>query len=81
MDVKISDPTNKKPREGAIYEGRELYLANLDWKADRADIKKAFSKYGKIESIRIPTKANGSSKGIGYVVFRSKVGFPYRISL
>ncbi|KAK4694102.1 squamous cell carcinoma antigen recognized by T-cells 3, partial [Lecanoromycetidae sp. Uapishka_2] len=67
LDVKISDPAHKKPREGAIHEGRELFLANLDWNVDRADVKKAFSKYGKVESVRIPTKANGTSKGIGFV--------------
>ena len=56
-----------------MYDGRELYLANLDWKTTRADIKQAFRKYGYIESIRIPTKVDGSSKGIGYLVFRNKV--------
>ncbi len=73
LEAKISDPAHKKSREGAIYEGRELYLANLDWYATKDDIKKAFSKYGRLESVRIPKKANGHSKGIGYVVFRSKV--------
>ena len=56
-----------------MYDGRELYLANLDWKATRADVKQAFRKYGSIESVRIPTKIDGTSKGIGYVVFRNKV--------
>ena len=56
-----------------MYDSRELYLANLDWKITRADIKQAFKKYGSIESVRIPTKVDGTSKGIGYVVFRSKV--------
>lgn len=56
-----------------MYDSRELYLANLDWKITRADIKQAFKKYGSIESVRIPTKVDGTSKGIGYVIFRSKV--------
>lgn len=71
--AKLSDPGQKKPREGAMYDGRELYLANLDWKSTREDIKQAFKKYGSIESVRIPTKVDGTSKGIGYVIFRSKV--------
>ena len=56
-----------------MYDGRELYLANLDWKITRADIKQAFKKYGSIESIRIPTKVDGTSKGIGYIIFQNKV--------
>ena len=71
--AKISDPGRKKPREGAIYEGRELYLVNLDRNTTRADIKQAFKKYGYIESVRILTRVDGTSKGIAYVVFRSKV--------
>lgn len=60
-----------------MYEGRELYLANLDWNATKKEIKQAFSKYGNVENVRIPTKVDGSSKGIGYVVFSNKVGCRY----
>ena len=71
--ARLSDPGQKKPRDGAIYEGRELYLVNLDWNTTKADIKQAFKKYGYIENVRILTKVDGSSKGVGFVVFRSKV--------
>ena len=71
--ARLSDPGQKKPREGAMYEDRELYLVNLDRNTTRADIKQAFRKYGYIENVRILTKVDGTSKGIGYVVFRSKV--------
>ncbi|KAL6721456.1 Splicing factor [Lecanora helva] len=70
--AKISDPGHKKDREGAIYEGREIYLANLDWQATPKDLKRAFSKYGTVEKTRIPKKVDGSSKGIGFVVFSTK---------
>ncbi|CAF9932332.1 MAG: Splicing factor [Alectoria fallacina] len=70
--ARISNPGQKKPREGAIYEGRELYLVNLDRNTTRADIKQAFKKYGYVESVRVLTKVDGQSKGIAYVVFRSK---------
>ena len=56
-----------------MYDCRELYLANLERNITKADIKQAFKKYGSIESVRIPTKVDGTSKGIGFVVFRSKV--------
>ena len=56
-----------------MYEGREIFLANLDWQATSEDVKRAFSKYGTVEKVRIPKKVNGNSKGIGFVVFSSKV--------
>lgn len=71
--AKISDPTHKQGRHGPLYEGREVYLANLAWTATKADVKKAFSKYGKVEDVRIPSKVDGSSKGIGFVAFSTKV--------
>ncbi len=71
--AKISDPIHKQERHGALYEGREVFLANLAWTATKADVRKAFSKYGEVENVRIPTKVNGSSKGIGFVSFSTKV--------
>ena len=70
--AKISDPAHKQDRHGAMYEGREIYLANLDWGASDKDVKQAFSKYGKIESVRVPKKINGQSRGMAFVVFRDK---------
>lgn len=70
--AKISDPTHKQSRQGAMYEGREIYLANLNWGVTEKDIKQVFKKYGYIESVRIPRKINGGSKGMGFVVFRDK---------
>ena len=71
--AKLSDPGQKKPREGAMYDGRELYLVNLDQNTTKADIKTAFKRYGYIESVKVLTKVDGTSKGIAYVVFRNKV--------
>ncbi|KAI9671907.1 MAG: Splicing factor [Caeruleum heppii] len=70
--AKISDPAKKKERKGAVYEGRELYIANLDWNATEEDVKQIFSKYGTVESVRIPRKMGGGSKGMAFVVFSSK---------
>ena len=70
--ARLSDPDKKKSREGAMYDGRELYLCNLDHHISKADIKQVFKKYGYVESVRIPTKVDGTSRGIGYVVFRDK---------
>lgn len=71
--AKLSDPAHKKARKGAVHEGREVYLANLDWSATEDEVKNIFSKYGTVEKVRIPRKLDGQSKGMGFVVFSSKV--------
>lgn len=71
--AKISDPTNKQDRHGAMYEGREIHVSNIHWKATENDLKELFSQYGTVETVRIPRKVDGGSKGFGYVVFASKV--------
>lgn len=71
--VKISDPSQRQERKGPMHEGREIHVSNVDWKASEDDVKELFSKYGKVELVRIPRKVDGGSKGFGYVVFSSKV--------
>lgn len=71
--VKISDPEKKQGRTGALYEGRELHLVNLDWSATEDEVQQAFAEYGKVERVRIPRDVKGKSKGFGFVVFSSKV--------
>ena len=70
--AKISDPSHKQDRHGAMYEGRELFIANLPWIATWKDLKEFFSQYGSVEGARVPRKVDGSSKGIGFVAFRHK---------
>jgi RNA recognition motif-containing protein len=71
--AKISDPTKREARTGPVHEGREIHVSNIDWKATEDDLNELFSAYGKVESVRIPTKVGGGSKGFGFVVFSSKV--------
>lgn len=56
-----------------MHEGREIHVSNVDFKANEEDLKELFSKYGTVEVARIPRKADGGSKGFGFVVFSSKV--------
>ncbi|KAL4895483.1 hypothetical protein BDV59DRAFT_200126 [Aspergillus ambiguus] len=70
--AKISDPSRKQDRHGPMYEGREIHVSNVDWKANEDDLKELFSNYGSVELVRIPRKVDGGSKGFGYVVFSTK---------
>lgn len=71
--AKLSDPSQKQDRAEATREGRELYLANLDWSATQEEVKEAFAIFGEIERVRLPKNAGGGSKGMGFVVYKSKV--------
>jgi squamous cell carcinoma antigen recognized by T-cells 3 len=71
--AKISDPSRKKEREGAAYEGREVFVRNVHWGAQEEDVKTRFVQFGTVESVRIPTKLDGKSKGVAFVVFQTKV--------
>jgi RNA recognition motif-containing protein len=72
LEAKYSDPGRKKPREGAMTEGRELHVANLDRSATEDEMRDVFSKYGNVESVRILKNLAGKSKGGGFVVFGKK---------
>lgn len=73
--AKISDPTRRQDRQGPMYEGREIHVSNLDWKASEQDVEELFLRFGTVELVRIPRKVDGGSKGFCYVVFSSKVGY------
>ncbi|KAE8348885.1 hypothetical protein BDV28DRAFT_74201 [Aspergillus coremiiformis] len=70
--AKISDPSQKQDRCGPMYEGREVHVSNIHWKANEDDLRELFAKYGTVELVRIPKKVDGGSKGFGYIVFSSK---------
>ena len=56
-----------------MHEGRELYVANVDWSATQSEVEEAFSKFGEVERVRIPVKVGGGSKGVAFVTFKTKV--------
>jgi RNA recognition motif-containing protein len=72
LSVKISDPGQKTARSGPRYEGREIYVSNIDWEASEEDLKELFSKFGEIEKVLIERKLTGSSRGFGFVTFSAK---------
>jgi squamous cell carcinoma antigen recognized by T-cells 3 len=73
--AKISNPAVKQDRSGAMEEGREVYCRNLHWNASEEDVKYLFSRYGEVESVRIPRNVAGKSKGFCFIVFSSQVSW------
>lgn len=72
LSVKYSDPSQKKQREGALAEGREIHVANIDWSVTEDELREIFSKYGTIDNVRILRNIAGRSKGSGFIVFETK---------
>lgn len=70
--AKYSDPANKKDREGAMAEGREIHITGIDSTISEDDLKDVFSKYGKVEKTRILKTLAGESKGAAFVSFEKK---------
>jgi RNA recognition motif-containing protein len=72
LEAKYSNPGQKKQREGANVEGREVHISNLDKTALEEDVKAVFDKFGPVESVRILRNMAGKSKGGAFVVFSNK---------
>ncbi|KAI4109970.1 MAG: hypothetical protein L6R37_000320 [Teloschistes peruensis] len=70
--AKISNPGKRQDRTGALYEGREVYVRNLDHAVTERELKALFCKYGEVEKIRIPTNMLGRSKGFAFIAFSTK---------
>ncbi|KAI4099688.1 MAG: hypothetical protein LQ339_005853 [Xanthoria mediterranea] len=70
--AKMSDPSQRHDRVGALEEGREIHVVNLHWDVTEKELASAFSRYGRIEKTRIPTDVSGKSKGYAFVSFKSK---------
>jgi len=51
----------------------ELFVRNLPWKADEESISDYFSKYGKVQNVKILfNRETGKAKGIGFVDFATR---------
>jgi len=77
--AKISNPSRKKDKEGALYQEREIYVSNLRYGTSEEDIRELFEQHGTVERVRIPIRLNGVMKGFAYVVMDTKVR--YRLKL
>lgn len=57
--------------EGEDVEATKLLIKNLAFEADKDELKKLFSPFGEIKSIRVPKKLDGSHRGFAFIEFIS----------
>ncbi|KAH0288619.1 hypothetical protein M436DRAFT_60698 [Aureobasidium namibiae CBS 147.97] len=67
--AKISDPQAKKGRSGAVTEGRELHVGNIDFHATESDIRDLFQQHGTVESVRMIKNLQGRFNGTAFIVY------------
>lgn len=70
--AKYSDPNHKKAREGAVAEGREVHVSNIDGTATEEDVREVFSKYGKVTRVNLPHSLAGKNRGFAFLDFATK---------
>ncbi|KAK6339279.1 Splicing factor [Orbilia javanica] len=69
--AKLSDPNVKQERSGAVHEGREVFVRNIDYAATEDEIRELFSKYGTVKSVRLISKGKGAHSGYGFLDFET----------
>jgi RNA recognition motif-containing protein len=70
--AKISDPYQKKQREGAVAEGREIFIKELPVGITEADVRELCAKFGAVVRVNLPLSLAGKSRGFAYVSFEKK---------
>jgi len=71
-------PPSRQPSEPSD----SVFVGNLSWNANEADLQDAFGGCGHIVSVRIPVDRNsGRQKGFGYITFESQDAANKAISL
>ncbi|KAF2029290.1 hypothetical protein EK21DRAFT_67874 [Setomelanomma holmii] len=70
---KISDPKAKKKRDGAVTDGREVYIWHLNFKVKQRELEEIFGRFGTIERVKLPIiKGLGNNRGFGFVTYSTK---------
>ncbi|SPO07122.1 related to PRP24 - pre-mRNA splicing factor [Cephalotrichum gorgonifer] len=65
LEVKYSDPSRRKKREGALSERREVYVSNLDGTLREGDLRDVFGKYGPVVRVSM-VDSRDKEKGGGF---------------
>ncbi|KAL7080572.1 hypothetical protein ACQ4LE_000435 [Meloidogyne hapla] len=74
--IKMDKPEEKHSNEPSFpyatgLEKNKLFVKHLHFGVKEAELKKFFSKFGKVLDVRIITKWNGRSKGCAYIDFET----------
>ncbi|CAG8000597.1 unnamed protein product [Penicillium olsonii] len=72
LSVKISNPAQKTERTGPRYEGREIYIVNIDWSVDENHLREVFARFGEVQKVNLPRKIDNTSKGYAFIIFKTK---------
>jgi RNA recognition motif-containing protein len=67
--AKISDPNAKKGRSGAVTEGRELHVANVDFNTTESEVRDLFKEHGIVENVRMIKNLQGRFFGTAFIVY------------
>lgn len=67
------DESRERSEENNQEECSELFVRNLPWKADEEVVSEFFSKFGKVQNVKILyDRQTGKAKGIGFVNFANR---------
>ncbi|EGY15529.1 hypothetical protein VD0002_g1028 [Verticillium dahliae] len=72
LTAMFSDPSRAKKRDGAVDEGRELHVTNLDPVVTEDELREVFSKIGPVQRVSIPRNKGGKGYGTAYIELASK---------
>lgn len=67
--AKIANPDAKKPRTGALSEGREIMVRQSDREASEQQIRQFFESYGDIERMNIVRLVNNKPTGTVFITY------------
>ncbi|CAE7203031.1 hypothetical protein CFE70_010538 [Pyrenophora teres f. teres 0-1] len=72
LETAINSPNGRKPRTNAprsTEPNKMLYIGNLYYEVTADQLKRVFSRFGEVESVKIVYDNRGLSRGFGYVEF------------
>eukprot|EP01134_Creolimax_fragrantissima_P000915 CFRG0915T1 len=71
---KGSNSATAEVRKVSIGEAKstKLMIRNMPFEATKKEVRELFSTFGKLKSVRVPKKFDGTSRGFGFVEFVSK---------
>lgn len=69
LTAEISDPSIKDRRHGPIYEGREVFVGNVDMSVTDQEVQDLVSSLDGFVNVRVPRNLGGRGKGVAFVEF------------